>query len=80
MKSIHEQIANLIKKQYLDASIDMKVKWLIGMSGLEVYLGREHEATIIGLPGRLDPDFTLKQFDSTYSGTSSIFQMRSTIN
>ncbi|NLY70179.1 MAG: hypothetical protein GX076_00595 [Clostridiales bacterium] len=65
---IHEQIANLIKKQYLDAGIDMKIEvvdWNVWLE--KVYCGREHEATIIGLPGRLDPDFTLKQFDSTYS-------------
>lgn len=64
---IHGGIADLIRKQYLEAGIDMKIElvdWNIWLE--KVYCGREHEATIIGLPGRLDPDFNLKQFDSSY--------------
>ncbi|GAB1433692.1 ABC transporter substrate-binding protein [Spirochaetota bacterium] len=65
---IHVNAAQIIEQQYKDAGITVKIQVVDWNTWLtEVYAGRNHEATIIGLTGKLDPDNILKRFSSGYS-------------
>ncbi|HZK02666.1 MAG TPA: ABC transporter substrate-binding protein [Anaerovoracaceae bacterium] len=65
---IHVNAAQIIEQQYKEAGITMKIQVIDWNTWLEdVYDARNHEATIIGLTGKLDPDSILKRFSSTYS-------------
>ena len=65
---IHVNAAQIIQQQYLEAGIDMKIEVIDWNTWLEnVYGARKHEATIIGLTGKLDPDSILRRFASSYS-------------
>lgn len=65
---IHVNAAQIIQQQYLKAGIDMNIEIIDWNTWLEeVYGSRQHEATIIGLTGKLDPDSILRRFSSDYS-------------
>ncbi len=65
---IHVNTAQIIQQQFKKAGITMKIQVVDWNTWLEdVYGARDHEATIIGLTGKLDPDSILKRFSSTYS-------------
>jgi peptide/nickel transport system substrate-binding protein len=65
---IHVNAAQIIEQQYKEAGITVKIQVIDWNTWLEeVYGARNHEATIIGLTGKLDPDSILKRFSSTYS-------------
>ncbi|GAB1475255.1 ABC transporter substrate-binding protein [Bacillota bacterium] len=65
---IHVNAAQIIEQQYKKAGITMNIEVVDWNTWLEdVYGARNHEATIIGLTGKLDPDSILKRFASDYS-------------
>lgn len=65
---IHVNAAQIIQQQYLEAGIDMQIEVVDWNTWLEdVYGSRNHEATIVGLTGKLDPDSILRRFASFYS-------------
>ncbi len=64
----HVNTAQVIEQQFKKAGITMKIEVIDWSTWLEeVYAGRNHEATIIGLTGKMDPDSILKRFSSAYS-------------
>lgn len=64
----HVNAAQIIEQQLQKIGVTMKIKIIDWNSWLEdVYAGRNHEATIIGLTGKMDPDSILKRFASPYS-------------
>lgn len=64
---MHVTTAQVIAEQLKEAGITMDietVEWATWLS--DVYTGRKHEATIVGLTGKLDPDSILKRYVSDY--------------
>ena len=64
---MHVTTAQVIAEQLKEAGITMNietVEWATWLS--DVYTGRKHEATIVGLTGKLDPDSILKRYVSDY--------------
>ena len=65
--AMHVSTAQVITEQLKEADITMNietVEWATWLS--EVYSGREYEATIVALTGKLDPDSILKRYVSNY--------------
>lgn len=64
---MHVTTAQVIAEQLKEVGVTMNietVEWATWLS--DVYSGRKHEATIVGLTGKLDPDSILKRYVSTY--------------
>ncbi len=60
--------AQIIKQQLSKAGIDMQIEIIDWSTWLDdVYTNRNHEATIVGFTGKLDPDGILKRYVSDYS-------------
>lgn len=64
----HVNAAQVIEQQLKKIGVTMKIEVVDWNTWLEeVYGGRKHDATIIGLTGKMDPDTILKRFKSDYS-------------
>ncbi len=65
---IHVNAAQILEQQFTQAGITLRIDVVDWNTWLEdVYTARNHEATIIGLTGKLDPDSILYRFTSDYS-------------
>lgn len=64
----HVNAAQVIEQQLQKIGVTMKIDVIDWSTWLEdVYAGRNHDATIIGLTGKMDPDSILKRFASGYA-------------
>lgn len=64
---IHVNAAQILEQQYKKAGITAKIEVIDWSTWLQdVYGDRKHDATIVGLTGKLDPDSILKRFSSTF--------------
>lgn len=65
---LNTEAAQIIQQQLDKAGINMKIETIDWSTWLEdVYTNRNHEATVIGFTGKLDPDGILRRYVSTYS-------------
>ncbi|QSX05358.1 ABC transporter substrate-binding protein [Sedimentibacter sp. zth1] len=64
---LNTEAAQIIQQQLLEVGVDMQIETIDWGTWLEdVYTNRNHEATVIGFTGKLDPDGILKRYVSDY--------------
>ncbi len=65
---LNVEATQIIREQLLKAGIDMQIDIIDWSTWLDdVYTNRNHEATVVGFTGKLDPDGILKRYVSDYS-------------
>lgn len=65
---LNVEATQIIREQLLKAGIDMQIEIIDWSTWLDdVYTNRNHEATVVGFTGKLDPDGILKRYVSDYS-------------
>ena len=65
---LNVEATEIIQQQLLKAGIDMQIDIIDWSTWLDdVYTNRNHEATVVGFTGKLDPDGILKRYVSDYS-------------